>query len=324
MRVQQPLRTLSNLLLFKSPLEAQLIITRRCNLSCGYCTEFDHHSPPIPLAVLQERIDAIHRLGVVNLSLLGGEPLMHPDLIEIIEYGNRHSQVSITTNGFLLQKDLIHQLNVSGLSNLQISIDTLNPDPEGYIQKSLRKLLPKLELLKEHATFDIHANVVLCESTKATFRETVEAIRQFGYYVSIGLIHSEQGKIQITGEDYLQLWEEHFATRSSHSALDYEYGKQLLQGKQPPWQCRAGSRFLYVDEFGLVQYCSSQRNRLNKPITEYTRADLQAQCQTKKGCESGCSLLCVYRDSMLDNQPISIVKEAYHAVRSGVISFNRQ
>ncbi|NJK53511.1 MAG: hypothetical protein HC936_13135, partial [Leptolyngbyaceae cyanobacterium SU_3_3] len=136
--------------------------------------------------------------------------------------------------------------------------------------------------------------------------------------------HSEQGKIQITGEDYLQLWEEHFATRSSHSALDYEYGKQLLQGKQPPWQCRAGSRFLYVDEFGLVQYCSSQRNRLNKPITEYTRADLQAQCQTKKGCESGCSLLCVYRDSMLDNQPISIVKEAYHAVRSGVISFNRQ
>lgn len=321
MRIKHPLKIVKNLLFFKTPLEAQLIVTRRCNLSCGYCTEFDHESPPVPLEELKTRIDALHRLGVVNISLLGGEPLMHPDLLEIVEYANRESQVSITTNGFLLQKELIDQLNGSGLSNLQISIDALKIDPSDYIQKSLQKLLPKLKLLKAHATFDVHANVVLCESTKDTFMDTVDQIRSFGYYVSIGLIHDDKGAIQIQGADYLKLWDRHFANHSSHTTLDYEYGRQLLQGEQPEWKCRAGSRFLYVDEFGLVQYCSSQRNRLNKPLAEYTRADLKTQSSQAKGCEAGCSILCVYRDSLLDNEPVAIAKGAYKALQNGAISF---
>ncbi len=321
MRIKRPLKTVADVLFFKTPLEAQLIITRRCNLSCGYCTEYDHSSPPVPLADLKERMDAIHRLGVINISLLGGEPLMHPDLMEIIKYGSRHSQVSITTNGFLLKEGLIHQLNEAGLSNLQISVDALHSDPSNYIQKSLNKLVAKLELLKTRATFDVHANVVLCESTKDTFEETVNRIREFGFYVSIGLFHNDQGQIQIQGDDYLKLWDQHFANRSSHSSLDYDYGRQLLQGHQPDWICRAGSRFLYIDEFGLTQYCSSQRNRLNKPITDYTRADLQEQFQQRKGCESGCSILCVYRDSMLDNQPLAVVKDAYQSLQNGSISF---
>jgi molybdenum cofactor biosynthesis enzyme MoaA len=321
MRIKRPLKTITDVLVFKTPLEAQLIITRRCNLSCGYCTEYDHTSAPVPLTDLKDRIDAIHRLGVINISLLGGEPLMHPDLMEIIEYGSRHSQVSMTTNGFLLKKEVIAQLNAAGLSNLQISIDALESDPSQYIQKSLNKLISKLELLKQYATFDVHANVVLCEATKDAFTETVNRIRAFGFYVSIGLIHNAQGQVQVQGSDYVKLWDQHFADRSSHTSLDYDYGRQLLQGQQPKWICRAGSRFLYIDEFGLTQYCSSQRSRLNKPITSYTRADLQAQFQEPKGCESGCSILCVYRDSMLDNQPLAMVKEAYQSWQNGSISF---
>ncbi|MEO1006316.1 MAG: radical SAM protein, partial [Cyanobacteria bacterium J06638_38] len=192
MRVKQPLRSAIDLLLLKSPLEAQLIVTRRCNLSCGYCTEFDNHSQPVPLELLKERIDAIHRLRVVNTSLLGGEPLMHPDIVEIVKYCDRQNQVSITTNGFLLTKKLIKKLNEAGLSNLQISIDALEIDRTGYIQKSLQKLLPKLEILREHANFDVHANIVLCESTKLAFIETAAKIRALGFSVSVGLMHDEQ------------------------------------------------------------------------------------------------------------------------------------
>lgn len=321
MRIKRPLKTIADVLFFKVPLEAQLIITRRCNLSCGYCTEYDHSSPPVPLEDLKDRIDAIHRLGVINISLLGGEPLMHPNLLEIVEYSSRHSQVSITTNGFLLKKDLILQLNEVGLSNLQISIDALEVDPSQYIQKSLRKLLSKLELLQNYATFDVHTNVVLCDATKDTFSETVRRLREFDCHVSVGLMHDDQGQIQIQGDAYVQLWDQHFARRAAHSSLDYDYGRALLQGKQPQWTCRAGTRYLYVDEFGLTQYCSSQRNRLNKPITEYTRADLQEQFQQPKGCEAGCSILCVYRDSMIDNQPLAVVKDAYQSLQSGSVSF---
>ena len=311
MRVEQPLRSVINLLFFKSPLEAQLIVTRRCNLSCGYCTEFDNYSEPVPLELLKERIDAIHRLRVVNTSLLGGEPLMHPDIVEIVKYSNRKNQVSITTNGFLLTEKLIKQLNEAGLSNLQISIDALETDRTGYIQKSLKKLLPKLELLQKHANFDVHANIVLCESTKSAFIETSAKIRDLGFNVSVGLMHDEKGQIEIEGDEYLQLWEEYFQSGEPYPLNDYDYGKKLLRGEKPKWKCRSGSRYLYVDESGLVQYCSFQRNRLNKTLTEYTLRDLKQQSQQYKGCEEGCSLLCVYRDSMLDNEPKEMLKGAY-------------
>ncbi len=312
MRVKQPLRSAIDLLFFKSPIEAQLIVTRRCNLSCGYCTEFDNYSSPVPLELLKERIDAIHRLRVVNTSLLGGEPLMHPDIVEIVEYCNRKNQVSITTNGFLLTEKLVKKLNEAGLSNLQISIDALETDPTGYIQKSLKKLLPKLEILREHANFDVHANIVLCESTKSTFMETLTKIRAFGFNVSVGLMHDEKGQIEIEGDEYLKLWDEYFTTSGELYPLsDYDYGRKLLQGQKPKWKCRSGSRYLYVDEFGLVQYCSSQRDRLNKPLTEYRLVDLKQQSQQYKGCEEGCSIMCVYRDSMLDNEPKELLKGIY-------------
>ncbi len=314
MRVKQPLKSVIDVLFYKSPLEAQLIVTRRCNLSCGYCTEFDNYSAPVPLELLKERIDAIHRLRVVNTSLLGGEPLMHPDIVEIVKYCDRKNQVSITTNGFLLTEKLVKKLNEAGLSNLQISIDALETDRTGYIQKSLKKLLPKLEILREHANFDVHANIVLCESTKQSFLETVAKIRALGFNVSVGLMHDGAGQIKIEGDEYLQLWDEYFQSGELYPLSEYDYGKELLQGNKPQWKCRSGSRYLYIDEFGLVQYCSSQRNRLNKPLTEYTLDDLKQQSQQYKGCEEGCSLFCVYRDSMVDNEPKKLLKAAYQVL----------
>ena len=65
---------------------AQMVITDDCNLSCGYCTEFIPGAPPVPLATLQARVDKLDELGVMVYDLLGGEPVMHPDLAAVIRY----------------------------------------------------------------------------------------------------------------------------------------------------------------------------------------------------------------------------------------------
>src|SRR5579859_6614841 len=140
MQVRHPVRSVVNLVVRKDPVEAQLIVTRRCNLSCGYCTEYDKVSPMIPLDILKARIDALHRLRVINISLLGGEPLMHPELPAIVAYANRKAQVSITSNGFLLTADLIRRLDDAGLANMEVSIDSVLPDRTGYIQKCLKTI----------------------------------------------------------------------------------------------------------------------------------------------------------------------------------------
>jgi len=322
-QVRNPLWMLARILCLRAPIEAQLITTRRCNLSCGYCTEYDNYSAPIPLGILKQRIDALHRLRVANIALLGGEPLLHPEIDQVVTHANRHAQVSLTTNGFLLSDEVIERLNQAGLSNLQVSIDTLVPDPTKYIQKSYRSVAPKLRRLRRLARFDFHVTLVLCEESKDQFKATVQELTSTGIAVSLNLVHNDTGEVGVGGPEFQDLWEHHYRHGRPFSFIEYRYGKQLLEGHRPQWQCRAGARFLYVDEFGNVQFCSAQRGRLNKAVTEYTSKDIATHARTTKGCEAGCSLFCVYRPSQVDNAPLSLVRTVWQTLRRDKRSHNR-
>jgi len=190
MQVKNLVQAVPRVLFTNAPMDAQLIVTRRCNLSCGYCSEFDSTSEPVPLDDLKRRIDALHRLGAINITLLGGEPLVHPDVAEIVRYAGRKSNTSVVTNGFLLRNGVIQALNEAGLNNLTVSVDTLHADPTRYIQKSMRSLRTRLERLRSLARFDVHVTAVLCESSRDDFRELIEEIKSFGFRMSLNLIHN--------------------------------------------------------------------------------------------------------------------------------------
>src|SRR3954453_8423882 len=66
------------------PIMAHLIPIRRCNLSCAYCNEYDDYSKPIALDVLSRRVDLLADLGPTIPPLSGGEPLLHPELDQVI------------------------------------------------------------------------------------------------------------------------------------------------------------------------------------------------------------------------------------------------
>src|SRR5258708_34528748 len=85
------------------PIWAQLNITWKCNLDCAYCTEYDNSKDHVPFADLKARIDKIRELGALHTDLLGGEPMLHPDIAGIMRYVvDRGMTTGMTTNGFLL------------------------------------------------------------------------------------------------------------------------------------------------------------------------------------------------------------------------------
>ena len=92
------------------PIMAHIIPIRRCNLSCTYCNEYDNFSKPVPLdvdAAPARTRSATSEPGVITLS--GGEPLLHPELDEIIE-GIRDAAQRLPvmiTNGYLLTADRV-------------------------------------------------------------------------------------------------------------------------------------------------------------------------------------------------------------------------
>src|ERR1700722_5813774 len=85
------------------PIMAHIIPIRRCNLSCAYCNEYDDFSKPVPTEVMVSRINRLADLGTSILTLSGGEPLLHPELDEIIVAMRRRGVLAgMITNGYLL------------------------------------------------------------------------------------------------------------------------------------------------------------------------------------------------------------------------------
>ena len=142
------------------PILAHIIPMRRCNLSCAYCNEYDKVSDPVPTAEILRRVKLLAGLGTTIITISGGEPLLHPELDQIIRAIRSHGAIAtIITNGYLLTPDRIKRLNRAGLEHLQISIDNVTPDEVS--KKSLKVLDRKLQWLAEYALFDVNINSVL-------------------------------------------------------------------------------------------------------------------------------------------------------------------
>src|SRR5207247_9507364 len=74
----------------------------------------------------------------------------------------------------------------------------------------------------------------------------------------------------------------------------------LADGEPNTWRCRAGARYLYVCEDGLVHYCSQQRGYPAVPLETYTIDDIRREFMTPKSCAPFCTVGCVHRVSTMD------------------------
>src|SRR5207244_12473468 len=145
-----------SLLSTEHPILVHIIPTRRCNLACTYCNEFDDLSQPVPLEQMKRRLDLLADMGTSVITISGGEPLLHPELDEIIRHIRRRGMIAgMITNGYLLTAERIGRLNRAGLEHLQISIG--NAVPDEVSMKSLKVLDQKLALLAKHAVFPVNS-----------------------------------------------------------------------------------------------------------------------------------------------------------------------
>ncbi|MBV8674620.1 MAG: radical SAM protein, partial [Acidobacteriaceae bacterium] len=174
----------------RHPVMAQIVPMRRCNLSCTYCNEYDEVSKPVPLDEMFRRIDHLGRLGTSIITISGGEPLLHPELDDIIRRIRANGALTgMITNGYLLIPERIQRLNRAGLDHMQISIDNVQPDEVS--KKSLRVLDRKLQMLAEHADFHVNINSVVGGGIKNPNDALVIGRRalELGFTSTIGIIH---------------------------------------------------------------------------------------------------------------------------------------
>jgi len=282
------------------PLLAQVVVIRRCNLACAYCNEYDAVSDPVPAPEMLARIDRLADLGTAIVTLTGGEPMLHPALDELIaRIRARGMLAGLITNGFYLGPERIEQLNEAGLDHLQISIDNVTPDAVSL--KSLKTLEPKLRHLAAHARFHVNINSVLGAGTAPTdVLAITRSARALGFSTSTGLIHDGEGQLKPLSAEALAVWEEVKAGgRTSWTRL-VAFEENLAHGRPNSWKCRAGARYLYICEDGLVHYCSQRRGAPGIPLRTYGLSDLRREFVSEKTCAPYCTIGCVHRASMAD------------------------
>ncbi|HEY8413137.1 MAG TPA: radical SAM protein [Pyrinomonadaceae bacterium] len=290
------------LLSSRHPVLAHLIPMRRCNLACGYCNEYDHNSKPIDLGVVKSRLDKLASLNTSIVTISGGEPMMHPELDQIIHHIRQRGMIAgLISNGYYFTPERIKRLNKAGLEYLQISIDNVEPDEVS--RKSLRVLDKKLRYLSEYADFHVNINSVIGGGIKNPEDALAVAKRaaELGFSTTVGVIHDGDGTLKPLSKREKDIFQQvKKMGNKDHARLNW-FQDSIAEGKAYNWRCRAGARYLYICEDGLVHWCSQQRGYPGIPLEQYTMEDFDREYKTEKWCAPTCTLQCVHQVGILDN-----------------------
>jgi MoaA/NifB/PqqE/SkfB family radical SAM enzyme len=281
------------------PFLAQLVVTRRCNLTCGYCFEYDKTSQPIPFAILHQRLEKLRQLRTWAVALMGGEPTLHPDLLHIFHDMRRlgFRRRMMTTNGLRLSPELIDGLNRHGLTDLNVSVDGVKRNATTV--KVLETLRTRLELLAQRARFRVVLSAVIGSAPREEVLHVIDFATAHGFSPRMLLIHDEHGQLGLAPEQ-LTVYAEVKRRLGRVAKEAHNYRDRLIREGEAPFRCRAGARYLYVDEWGLVRWCAQTRTAFGKPLSEYTLDDLRDQFYTGKSCQATCSVGCVRTVSAYD------------------------
>jgi hypothetical protein len=169
--------------------------------------------------------------------------------------------------------------------------------------KSLKVLDKKLQYLADYAEFAVNINSVIGGGIRNPEDAEIVTNRAlaFGFASSLGIIHDHTGAVKpLTRREERVYARIKHLPKTSYSRLNW-FQENLARGIPNDWRCRAGARYLYICEDGLVHYCSQQRGYPGIPLEEYTFDDVAREYFTKKSCAPTCTVGCVQKISVIDH-----------------------
>ncbi|HEX2232634.1 MAG TPA: radical SAM protein, partial [Thermoleophilaceae bacterium] len=129
--------------------DLRVSVTDRCNFRCQYCMPADglpwlERSEILSFEEIERVVRVMAGMGVTDVRLTGGEPLVRrelPLLVEMLARVDGIEDLSLTTNGYLLERDA-DALVAAGITRVNVSIDTLQRDR--FFHMTRRDSLPQV------------------------------------------------------------------------------------------------------------------------------------------------------------------------------------
>jgi radical SAM protein with 4Fe4S-binding SPASM domain len=245
-------------------------ITRRCNLNCPHCY-IDAGQPregELPSSEILRLLDEMSSMGVWAVTFTGGEPTMHPDFAQFVQFArNKGLLVGIATNGMFLSEALLDELPREGVI-ISVSLDNLhimNPrDPESDFNVAARAILrsKRMGFMTNVMTNTHKRNIDQVGSLLDWAKENEVSVRSVPFTpLGRGQQHLELENtpedVQKAADFWLRekVWEQTYHRKSGLCVgTIFDYGETLGYLSR---RCPSGRYLCYVASDGTVFPCTS-------------------------------------------------------------------
>ena len=290
------------------PFQVLVQVSNRCNLRCGFCEFWTNpaaSSEELSLDELRGFSNELAKIGSFLVSIEGGEPLVRPDIVEIVRSFSKQHTTVLFTNGWYVDATLAHRLFAAGLSQAGISIDfsaAPRHDACRGVPGSYDKAVAALRIMKAAAPKggkQLHIMSVLMRENQHDLEALLQlsAKEQVGHYITLlsrsgirrGKEHAMPDDLRVCDLLALRRKYPHFRNQGAYLETIGEF----LQGNQLP-VCNAGIRSFNLDHLGNVAACIEKIGRTYGNIRQQPLADIllaMAEGARHQDCQD-CWTLC--------------------------------
>jgi MoaA/NifB/PqqE/SkfB family radical SAM enzyme len=286
----------------RRPFQVLLQVTNRCNMQCSFCDFWPNGAAPreeLTLADFDRLTDDLAGLGTFLVSIEGGEPLVRPDLVDIVRVFARRHIPLLYTNGWYVDEPLARRLWAAGLAQVGVSIDYASADRHDARRKlagAFARAWRAVETLSgtaPHGGRQVHVMTVLMRDNAgeldALLRMSAGAgVGHCATLLSTGGFRRAAGAEMPTVEQaqgFARAWAAH-----PHFRMFGDYMRRIpaFVGGSPMPECRAGTQGFNIDHLGNVSHCIEKIDRPFGNVREEPLAAIHARmaaARPARGCQ---------------------------------------
>lgn len=227
-----------NEIVLEAPLTINWAINNSCNFACRHCYSRNDTHDELNSEVLFTCLEKVAKAGVLSINFGGGEPLLHPQLLEIAAFASGLGlRVSMNSNGWLIDQQMALSLKNAGFSKVGISIDSHLPEVhDGFrgVPGSHARAAAALAHLTA-AGISTSISTVICRINNDTIEELVAfALAQhagqlnFHNFKCSGLGLANKDELDLSPEEWKLFYRGALAAKEREKVLDISLDDPII------------------------------------------------------------------------------------------------
>ncbi len=272
----------------KYPLWLAWQVTYRCNFRCGFCGYWKSPEGAEPEQTVEQfeyGAKQLGRVGSMLISLAGGEPLLREDLVDIIKVVARYHLPFVTTNGYLLTREMAADIYEAGIWGVSVSVDYADAakhDRRRGMKGAFARAVEALDHLargRRHRWQRLNLMAVLMHDNFEDMEELARLAHQYNAYLMIQpycKLKTGDEQFMCRDDDISEKLLELRRRLPNFLSNPYFLGQfgEALNGGVP--NCLAGRSFFNIDSQGDVAICVEKRGQ---PVGNLYKDDIIALFQ---------------------------------------------